>query len=55
VTQVSTGTKLATYALVLAGAFGVGAAAGAAFGPDPDDEPAPAVIDDPAAHDGHGG
>lgn len=35
-------TRLATFAVLLAGVFGAGAAIGGAVGPDRDDAPAPA-------------
>ena len=47
------GTKLAAYGVVLAVAFGAGASVGAAFGPEPDDEPAPVVTEPAADHDAH--
>ncbi len=52
---VRVGTKLAAYGLVLAVAFGAGAAVGAAIGPDRDDEPAPTVSDPEDGHEDHAG
>jgi hypothetical protein len=47
--------RLVAYGLILAAAFGVGAAAGAAFGPD-GDAPTPTDVTTPEAHGGdHGG
>jgi hypothetical protein len=55
VQSMTAGAKLATYGLVLAAAFGAGAAIGAAVGPDRDEAPAPAVTESEPEHDDHGG
>jgi hypothetical protein len=53
---VRVGTKLAAYGVVLAVAFGAGAAVGAAIGPDADEPPAPEPTSEPDDdHAGHGG
>ena len=46
-------TKLALYGGVLVCAFGTGAAVGAAFGPDPDEEPASVPTEPAADHETH--
>ena len=49
------GAKLAAYGLVLAAAFGAGAAIGAAVGPESDDQPVPTMTEPDLDHEVHTG